>query len=351
MPKSIAGIVAIGCLLPTLLQAADSLHNAFNEISEQLIAQLPKGQTHTLALAPIRHNVDQCSELSFYALERFSAQLFRVGGTKVDIVLRHRLESLLEEHKISKLNPISLKDQKRLGQLATISAMVIGSITELGQMFEFIVNITDIETGKAIATAYTKFPASSDVKTLMKRKKKCTYTGFITPNPTPGTHVDDNLPTPGPQGGSDANWKFDRSVNVLEWIYTQDDSSVLGESVKYSLDVKKITLAQNKILVEAYVHSKGFFRSDCRIICTLKDDIGSDYGGVSTNLGKITVKRLEKKVTIHCPAPGEYAEIITILLRNDDHVDSTYSKNCGYEGWATLPAFNMKLLPAGEVAE
>jgi hypothetical protein len=348
MPKSIrsiAGIVAIGCLLPALLQAADSLEDAFREISEQLIAQLPERQKPlVIAIAPIQHNVDRCSEFSFDALEEFSVHF--IGGNKFELVERYRLLSILEEHKISNFNIFNPKDQKRLGQLATINAIVIASLSERGQMFRLVVGITDIEKGKTLAKATTKFPATIDVKTLMKRKKDCTYVPPFKPTQPPP----DNGPYPPPtqhhgyQGGSDANWKFDRSMNVLEWIYTQDGSA-LSKSVKYSLDVKKITLAANKILVEAHFHSDKIHLDHCQVACTLEDDIGSKYETLYTQMGRIYTRRLNEIVSINCPAPSERAESITIHLAN------YYYSDCGSKKWATLPAFNMKLLPVGEFTE
>jgi hypothetical protein len=192
MPKSIAGIVAIGCLLPALLQAADSLEDAFREISEQLIAQLPERQKPlVIAIAPIQHNVDRCSEFSFDALEEFSVHF--IGGKKLELVERYRLVSILEEHEISNFNIFNPKDQKRLGQLATINAIVIASISDRGQMFRLVAGITEIEKGKTLAKASTKFPASIDVKNLMKHKRDCTYVKVFTPpssdNNDPATQI------------------------------------------------------------------------------------------------------------------------------------------------------------------
>jgi len=341
--RYIAGIVAIGCLLPALLQAADSLEDAFREISKQLITQLPKGQT--LAVAPIQHNKDQCSELSFYALDRFSAQLFAVGRTKVKIVLRQRLEEVLKEHEISNFNIFSPEDRKKLGKFSNISAMIIGSFNVIGQMIEFDVSITDIETADVLAMGFTKFPATIDLRTLMKRKKECTYFRDLYKKNGPGPHND--LPTPAPyKGGSDDNWKFDRSVNVLEWIYTQN-GSVLPTSVNYSLDVKKITLAANKILVTANFHSNKIHYDYCQVACTLSDDIGSDYGTLYTKMGKIYTRRINQTVTINCPAPKEFAEIITIRMANN----KSHYNRCGSLEFVSLPAFNMKLLPVGGFTE
>jgi len=139
----------------------------------------------------------------------------------------------------------------------------------------------------------------------------------------------------------DENWKYNTSINVLEWIYT-NDKAVFGENVPYKLNIEKIAFSANKIFITSYVYSDNFSENRCYINCTLDDDKRNQYKPLQINIGHIPTESGKKKLMIHCPAPKQNADEITILLQNHDN--NSGWKRCGNQDWWTLPSFNMKLL-------
>ena len=138
-----------------------------------------------------------------------------------------------------------------------------------------------------------------------------------------------------PRTGAE-NWKYNAAVNVLEWIY-DNDQTVLGEKVPYKLDIQKLALTANKIHLEAFIYSETFSDNRCNIECILRDEKRNTYDKKVTAIGHIPAKAGKRKLAINCPIPKGNAEIITIALRN------TWG-GCGDTGWHELAAFDMKVL-------
>lgn len=161
----------------------------------------------------------------------------------------------------------------------------------------------------------------------------------------------------------DENWKYHASVNVLEWIYTNTSKLVFDQAtVPYSLEIEKLSLASNQLILHAYVYSEEFTtpkRGHCYVGCTLDDDKRNQYEPIFVKIGYIPNKAGKKKLLISCPNPKENVEHVIISLTTNDNVKAinekrpfkpkgrisvSYHHQCGKEEWKALPAFSMELL-------
>ncbi len=137
----------------------------------------------------------------------------------------------------------------------------------------------------------------------------------------------------------DENWKYSKGINILEWIY-ENDAAIFGEGVGYLLDIEKVSLATNKIIISSYIQAGKKMSSSCDspcIECTLTDENNNAYDIIRSKTKGIPELGGKKPLVINCPVPKNGIDKFVIRLRN-------CGDYCGTGDWFTLPAFNTGLL-------
>lgn len=168
----------------------------------------------------------------------------------------------------------------------------------------------------------------------------------------------------------DENWKYHTSINIIEWIYANSNKVAFKHDVvPYSLEIEKLSLASNKLMIDAYIYSENFSSPEkgiCHVGCIISDDKRNTYDAIYIKTGHIPTKAGKKKVLVECPVPKKNAENVTVYLTTSDNLNwhsnedlsptadrGFYPKGnipvsdahyCGQEKWEALPAFNMELL-------
>jgi hypothetical protein len=155
-----------------------------------------------------------------------------------------------------------------------------------------------------------------------------------------------NFREPAPRqtpGGSQGSWKYLTSKNIFEWIYA-DSETIALKNAKFNLNIEKIALASNQIVLTAKAWHNNFHSRHCGIICTLEDDMGTPYPEITTPVGKILGSREKaQSFNIQGPAPAEDAQLITIKLKPYGIEKGIYQ--CGdIKQWSVLPQFSLEML-------
>ena len=144
-------------------------------------------------------------------------------------------------------------------------------------------------------------------------------------------------------GGSQGSWKYLTSKNILEWTYANSETSVMEEA-KFTLNIEKIAIASNQIVLTAKAFDKAFGYKHCGIACTLEDDLRTEYKEVVTPVGTIAnSKGRAVSFTFKGPSPSPDAQFITIKIR--PVVIKGDKWKCGnFQKWSVLPQFSMDML-------
>lgn len=159
---------------------------------------------------------------------------------------------------------------------------------------------------------------------------------FADPNPTPLSRR---------EGGSNpSHWKYHTTKNILEWIYQDSDKNAL-KGAKFNLNIEKISLASNQIVLSAKAWEKEFDHKNCAVVCTLEDDLKTNYPEITTRVHKLAASRdRAQELRIQGPSPDKDAKEVIIKLK-PMCVRCSRASDCGNtKKWSVLPAFSLELL-------
>ena len=150
--------------------AAESLESGMQELAEQIIKNSLADKKTVIAVVPFPHADGVYSELSNYIVDELVLKLFTGPDLEMEIMERSQLNEIFSELKMSLTGAIDPKTIKQLGKLHGVDALVIGSITVLGERVRIIARLIDTETGKVFSAAGTKIPKTEILIELMNNK-------------------------------------------------------------------------------------------------------------------------------------------------------------------------------------
>lgn len=150
-------------------QAADSLEAGVNELAQQIVRQSTARGKHTIAVAAFPHADGSLSVLSNYMVDELVLSLFSVSNSKLQIVERSQLETIIMELNRGQSGVIDISTAKELGKIHGVDALVIGSITTIGDKVRVIARMIETETGQVFSAAATTIPKTETLENLMNR--------------------------------------------------------------------------------------------------------------------------------------------------------------------------------------
>lgn len=104
------------------------------------------------------------TELGKYLAQQFNGMLFRNG---LDLVDRRRIDVLMNENQMSAKGLLDPKTQVKLGELAGIEVIIVGSTTPLEKTIELVISGIDIAKGSSIAAAEGSIPRTDALNNLL----------------------------------------------------------------------------------------------------------------------------------------------------------------------------------------
>jgi len=151
-------------LMPSRLDAAaTALDEAVGDAADQ-IATAIRERSDTIAVPDLSTLDGRVTVLGRYVAEELVTALFARGASVVERSLLDRTFSELEMGMTDLMNPAEVK---RFGRLVGAQAIIVGTLTDLGQTIKLNARVVEVETGQVIGAAATVVQKEASVETML----------------------------------------------------------------------------------------------------------------------------------------------------------------------------------------
>jgi TolB-like protein len=129
-------------------ESAPELPAAIDKLAAQIVAALPKGATAKIAVAPFANLGPTAHEkkLGDVVSELLVTRLS--GKPNIVIIERGQIDQILNELKLSMLGLTDGSNAEKVGKLLGADAMIVGSVSEVGDKFAISARHVDTATGR-----------------------------------------------------------------------------------------------------------------------------------------------------------------------------------------------------------
>jgi len=155
-------------LLPllTLRAGAQSYEEQRDKLVTDLAAEIERAGKNKVATTDFVDLQGKASDLGRFLSEEMSIGLVMAKKPFV-VVDRANLNRLMAEHKLTMSGLVDPENTKKLGQFSGAEALVIGTITDLGNDLVLAVKITSTDTAEIVGGARAKIAKSTEIKKLL----------------------------------------------------------------------------------------------------------------------------------------------------------------------------------------
>lgn len=162
-------IVAFSLQLSSLSMAAGTLEEGMEELADAIVKNSLAHDKTSIAISSFPHTNGDQSELSNYLSDELVLKLFNVPESNISIMERSQLNKIFQEMSFTQSGVVDSKSIQQLGQLHGVDALVLGSITEMGESIRINARLTDTETGRVFSAAGCTIPKTSTTEELLAR--------------------------------------------------------------------------------------------------------------------------------------------------------------------------------------
>lgn len=160
------GLLAVAVVLPGTSVAAANFREKIEELAAELVRGLPAGRSLRIAVADLPDLRGATSDFGRFTAERLATRLAQAG--RFTVIERRRLSQVLGELKFSMSDLVDPAKARRLGQMLGVEALVVGSISDLGNQVDVDLRVIEIETNRMMLGTSTTITKDQVVAELMK---------------------------------------------------------------------------------------------------------------------------------------------------------------------------------------
>lgn len=155
--------------LASSAMAVGTLQDGMTELAQQIVKNSAAKGKKSIAISSFQHiNGDQ-SELSNYLADELVLKLFSVPNTNLEIIERGQLNKIFQEMQLNMTGVVDSKTIQELGKLHGVGALVLGSITEMGESIRVNARLIDTATGRVFSAAGTTISKTATIAELLSR--------------------------------------------------------------------------------------------------------------------------------------------------------------------------------------
>jgi hypothetical protein len=151
---------------PLTLQGQNSYSLEIKAIAEKLSSDVNLAQKKRVAVIDFTDLEGNITALGRFIAEKLSIALFKTKR-EFDLVNRSQLARLIKENKLAEEGLLNPKTVARLGQLAGVDAIIIGTLTPFGDNIEYSFSTINIESATVIAAIDGQFPKTNAMNSLL----------------------------------------------------------------------------------------------------------------------------------------------------------------------------------------
>jgi TolB-like protein len=179
-------LVALGVSLALVMPAsAQDVRASVDELASQIAKAAPAGKQLRIAVADFPNLQGMTCDLGRYVANRLTTRLAQ--NTKFFVIERQRLNQVLAELKFSMSDLVDPSKAKRLGQMAGVEAIVVGTISDVGNQVDVDARIIEIETNRTLLGATITVGKDPTVMDMQQRGCQSLEAAAPAPPPRPGT--------------------------------------------------------------------------------------------------------------------------------------------------------------------
>jgi len=171
-----AGVAAATLFLmasPAAAEVAGSVDAGLQELAAQIVQKSTAADRTKIAILPFPNADKSCSVLSTYIVDELTLALFTVPNSKLTIVERAQLESLINELTIGEGGLLNPETTKELGKISGVQALAVGTITVIGDTLRINSRLVATDTGETVSAAAVNVPKTSAINDLLGQKTPC----------------------------------------------------------------------------------------------------------------------------------------------------------------------------------
>lgn len=148
--------------------SAQSLDNRLKPIVEQVVAGCTSAGLKRVTVADFSDLQGDVTELGRFVAEEVSSGIVMARPTFA-IVDRGNLQKLLAEHKLNASGLVNPETAKKMGQIAGVDGIVIGTITPMGRSIRVTVKVLSTESALVVAAARGDIDRNAEIDSLLER--------------------------------------------------------------------------------------------------------------------------------------------------------------------------------------
>uniref|UniRef100_UPI00405693DD FlgO family outer membrane protein n=1 Tax=Candidatus Electronema sp. TaxID=2698783 RepID=UPI00405693DD len=171
MSKKIRSLSVCGAamFLSLLVSSAFGYEKEIEQLSAQMAEKITGKGKKTVAVVDFTDLEGNVTQLDQFIAEEFSVALASAGkGFRV--IDRTRLKSIIKENKLAATGLIDLATASKLGKIAGVDALVIGTLTPFGDNVRLTVKVLDSETADIIDSAKSNFAKTQAIDELLGKE-------------------------------------------------------------------------------------------------------------------------------------------------------------------------------------
>lgn len=148
---------------------AEDLESGLAKLADNLAAGISKASIHKVSVLDFTDLQGNNSELGRYIAEQLSISL--VNSSKGFAVMnRANLKTILDEHKLTASGLVNPENAQKLGHIAGVDAIVMGTMTPFGETLTLTAQILSTETAQVLGGSTIKIAHSKEIDELLAPK-------------------------------------------------------------------------------------------------------------------------------------------------------------------------------------
>ena len=170
--RNIIKLFFMSLLLVVSLVISSNMSLAYEKevgrLSDIMIEIISNSGKQLVAVVDFNDSTGNITKLGRFLAEEFSCALSN-NKRGFEVIERIQLKNIIEEHKLSLRGIIDLKTAQKIGEISGIEALVIGTITSLGDSVRLSVKLLDTRTAKIISSTRGHIPKTRAIEELLEK--------------------------------------------------------------------------------------------------------------------------------------------------------------------------------------
>lgn len=177
----------VGALALSAVSAVD-LKEGVEQLAVQLGKSVPEGRTLRVAVTDFADLQGVISDLGRYIAERLTTRL-SAQTQKFRVIERRRLGQVLGELRFSMSDLVDSNKAKQLGKMLGVEAIVVGTVSDLGNVVDIDARIIEIETNNILPGVTVAISKDDTVRHMPERGRQEAVAVAPSPGSAPGGMV------------------------------------------------------------------------------------------------------------------------------------------------------------------